>query len=88
MRLALARSFPKRSLKGDRGKEATDAKAPMKRDVDGNAIDEALSNLETRLESYLVEWRRALGIQEWLEAGIDRKEQQRPAATEREEKRR
>ena len=62
------------SLKGDRGKEATDAKAPMKRDVDGNAIHEALGNLETRLESYLVECCRELGIQEWLEAGIDRKE--------------
>jgi hypothetical protein len=57
----------------------------MKRDVDGNAIREVLGDLETRLEAYLDEWRRRLGIQKLPEAGIDRKER-RPVATEREEK--
>jgi hypothetical protein len=57
----------------------------MKRGVDGKAIHEVLCALETRLEAYLAEWRRDLGIQERPEAGIDRKER-RPAATEREKK--
>jgi hypothetical protein len=59
----------------------------MKRDVDRNAIREMLEHLETRLETYLVEWRRGLGIQKWPEAGIDHKEQ-RPVAIDREGKRR
>jgi hypothetical protein len=59
----------------------------MKRHVDRNALQEVLGDLETRLEAYLVQWRRQLGIQEWPEAGIDRKEH-RPVATDREEHRR
>jgi hypothetical protein len=59
----------------------------MKRDVDRNALHEVLSNLETKLEAYLAEWRRDLGIQERPEAGIDRKVEHR-VATEREGKRR
>ena len=70
------------------GRGGPDEKAPMKRDVDGKAIHEVLCALETKLEAYLAEWRRDLGIQERPEAGIDRKEQQHPVATEREEKRR
>jgi hypothetical protein len=55
----------------------------MKRD--GNTIHEVLGTLETRLEAYLAEWRRVLGIQERPGTDIDRKEQQLPVATEREE---
>jgi hypothetical protein len=58
-----------------------------KGDVDDNAIQEALRDLETRLEAYLVEWRRQVGIQKAPEASIDRKDS-RLVATEREEQRR
>jgi hypothetical protein len=34
------------SLEGDCGNEAPDERAPTKRDVDRNALDEVLSNLE------------------------------------------
>ena len=54
----------------------------MKNDLDRNAIQEMLGNLETRLEEYLVEWRRELSIREWPEAGINCR--QRPIATDRE----
>jgi hypothetical protein len=43
----------------------------MKKNLDRNAIQEVLENLETRLEAYLVEWRRELSIREWPEADID-----------------
>jgi hypothetical protein len=52
----------------------------MKSDVDSSALQEVLEDLETRLEAYLAERRRDLGIQERPEAGIDRKEEQRPGA--------
>jgi len=55
--------------------------------VDRNKVQQVLGDLEVRLEAYLVQWRRELGIKKWPEAGIDRKEQ-RPVATEREEQRR
>jgi hypothetical protein len=58
-----------------------------KGDIDDNAIQEALRDLETRLEAYLVEWRRQVGIQKAPEASIDRKDS-RLVATEREEQRR
>ena len=44
-----------------------------------------LGELKSRLEAYLVEWRRQLGIQERTEASIDRDER-RPAAAERKKK--
>ena len=44
---------------------------------------EVLGDLETRLEAYLVEWRRRLDIQDRTEASIDRVERPR-AAPERE----
>jgi hypothetical protein len=72
---------------GGHTKEATDVKPPMKRDVDRNTIQEVLTDLETRLEAYLVRWRRELGIQKWYEAGTDQKEH-RSVAIEREEQRR
>jgi hypothetical protein len=43
-----------------------------------------LGDLEVRLEAYLVQWRRELGIKKGPEAGIDRKNR-RPVATERED---
>jgi hypothetical protein len=44
-----------------------------RRRCDENAIQEALKDLETRLEAYLVEWRRHVGIEKGSEASIDRK---------------
>jgi len=44
------------------------------RNVDRNAIQEALRELETGIEAYLVEWRRELGIQRGPEPGPDLKE--------------
>jgi hypothetical protein len=52
---------------------------------DGDAIQEVLGDLETKLEAYLGGWRRRLSIQDLPEAGIDRKEEH-PVATEREKK--
>jgi hypothetical protein len=43
----------------------------MKKNLDRNAIQEVLGNLEARLEAYLVEWRRELSIREWPEADKD-----------------
>jgi hypothetical protein len=37
---------------------------PIKRNVDRNAIQEALRDLRTSTEAYLVEWRREFGIPE------------------------
>jgi hypothetical protein len=54
----------------------------MRSDVDRHALQEVLGNLETRLEAYLVEWRRRLDIQDRTEVSIDRGERQ--AASERE----
>jgi hypothetical protein len=36
----------------------------MKSDVDRDALQEVLGDLETRLEAYLVEWRRLHGIED------------------------
>jgi hypothetical protein len=55
----------------------------MKSDVDRDALQEVLENLETRLEAYLVEWRRRFDIHDRTEASIDRGER-RQAASERE----
>jgi len=55
----------------------------MKSDVDRDALQEVLENLETRLKAHLVEWRREHGIRGDSESGIDRIERL-PAATERE----
>ena len=68
-------------------KKATDEKPSTRKDMERNAIEEALGDLEARLEEYLVEWRRRLNLQGWPEAGIDRKER-RPVATEQGEQRR
>jgi len=35
----------------------------MKSDVDRDALQEVLGDLEPRLKAYLVEWRRQLGIE-------------------------
>jgi hypothetical protein len=61
--------------------------APIMRNVDRNAIQEALRELETGIEAYLVEWRRELGIQRGPETGPDLKEL-RLEAIERENQRR
>jgi hypothetical protein len=55
----------------------------MKSDVDRDALQEVLENLETRLKAYLVEWRREHGIRGASESGIDRIERL-SVATERE----
>jgi hypothetical protein len=68
-------------------KKATDEKPSTRKDMERNAIEEALGDLEARLEAYLVEWRRRLNLQGWPEAGIVRKER-RPVATEQGEQRR
>jgi hypothetical protein len=52
-------------------------------EVDRNALREILGDLETRLEAYLVEWRRRFDIHDRTEASIDRGER-RQAASERE----
>jgi len=59
----------------------------IKRNVDRNAIQEALRDLETSIEAYLVEWRRELGIQSVPKTSTDLKEL-RLEAIEREEQRR
>jgi hypothetical protein len=59
----------------------------MTSDVDRKALREALGALETRLEAYLVEWQRQLGIPKRPEADID-PEEQHPVATEWAERRR
>jgi hypothetical protein len=43
-------------------------------EVDRNALWEILGDLETRLEAYLVEWRRRFDIHDRTEASIDRGE--------------
>ena len=58
-------------------------KPTTNREVDRNAIQEILGDLETRLEAYLVEWRGELGLRGVSEAGIDRTERL-PAAPGRE----
>jgi len=60
---------------------------PIKRKGDRNAIQEALRDLETSIEAYLVEWRRELGIQRGSETSTDLKEL-RLEAIEREKRRR
>jgi len=55
----------------------------MKSDVDRDAFQIVLGDLETRLEAYLVEWRRRFDIHDRTEASIDRGER-RQAASERE----
>ena len=55
----------------------------MKSDVDRAALQKVLGDLESRLEAYLVEWRRRFDIHDRTEASIDRGER-RQAASERE----
>jgi hypothetical protein len=55
----------------------------MRSDVDRHALQEVLGDLETRLEAYLVEWRRRFDIQERIQASIDLGERSQ-AASERE----
>jgi hypothetical protein len=50
--------------------------------VNRNAIQEILGDLETKLEEYLVGWRRDLRLQDASETGIDRPERL-PETTER-----
>jgi hypothetical protein len=69
-----------------RCREATDEKPLMKKDVNRNEIQEVLADLEIRLERYLVGWRRRLDVRHGPGVGIDR-EERRPLATKREEKR-
>jgi hypothetical protein len=67
-------------------KEETEEMPPIKRNVDRYAIQEALRDLETSIEAYLVEWRRELGIQRVPEISTDLKAL-RLEAIERKEKR-
>jgi hypothetical protein len=60
---------------------------PIKRKVDRNAIQEALRDLETSIEAYLVELRRELGTQRGPETSTDLKVL-RLEAIEREKQRR
>jgi hypothetical protein len=60
---------------------------PIKRKVDRNAIQEALRDLETSIEAYLVELRRELGIPRGPETSTDLKVL-RLEAIEREKQRR
>ena len=60
---------------------------PIKRNVARKAIQEALRDLETSIEAYLVEWRRELGIQRGPETSPYLKEL-RLEAIERENQRR
>jgi phage gp36-like protein len=59
---------------------------PIKRNVDRYAIQEALRDLETSIEAYLVGWRRELGIQRVPKISTDLKEL-RLEAIERKEQR-
>ena len=59
----------------------------MKSKADKNALQEVLEDLETRLEAYLVEWWRQLGVQKRPEASIDHDEQH-PVVNDHEESRR
>lgn len=68
-------------------KEDADERPSVKSEADKNALREVLEDLETRLEAYLVEWRRQLGVQERPGASIDHDEQP-PVANDREESRR
>jgi len=59
----------------------------MKSDVDRDALQKVLRDLETRLEAYLVEWRQQLGIQqEPTEARSIEPQERHQAAIEREKK--
>ena len=60
---------------------------PIRRKGDRNAIQEALRDLETSIEAYLVELRRELDIQRGPETSTDLKEL-RLDAIEREKQRR
>ena len=60
---------------------------PIKRNVARNPIQEALRDLETSIEAYLVKWRRELGIQRGPETSPYLKEL-RLEAIERENQRR
>ncbi len=53
----------------------------MASDVDKQALSEGLKNLETRLEAYLLEWQRQLGLPKRPCDGIDPKERP-PVGTE------
>jgi hypothetical protein len=57
----------------------------MKSDVDGDALQKVLGDLEIRLKAYLFEWQRQLGIQKQSESSNERKERSQ-TATEREQK--
>ena len=57
----------------------------MKSDVDRDAVQQVLGDLETRLKVYLVEWRQQLSVQKQPESDNERKER-RQAATERRKK--
>jgi hypothetical protein len=61
------RPFPHSSAWKKRSRKPTKT-----REVDRNAIKEILGDLETRLEAYLVEWRREVGLRGASEGGIDR----------------
>ena len=63
-------------------RRAAIGKPATNREVDRNAIQEILGDLETRLEVYLVEWQRELGLRGVSEVSIGRTEQL-PAATGR-----
>jgi hypothetical protein len=54
--------------------------------VEKDAKQEILNDLETKLEAYLVEWRRELDLQGVSKGGIDRVERL-PAATGRQKER-
>jgi len=57
----------------------------MKSDVDRAALQKVQGDLESRLEAYLVEWRRQLGIQRRPESSNERKGRSQ-TATEGEKK--
>jgi len=50
-------------VKEDREKEGIEEKSLIERDVGRNVMQEVLGDLEAKLEAYLVDWRRPLGIQ-------------------------
>jgi hypothetical protein len=76
---------PKRAPAWLVAKGATTGQLAMKSDVDRDALQKVLGDLETRLEAYLVEWRRQLGIQKRPESRNERKDRFQTAA-EREKK--
>jgi hypothetical protein len=60
---------------------------PIKRNVDRNAIQEPLRDLETSIEAHLVEWRRELGIQRGPESSPDLKELRLEAIEQKKQRR-